>query len=146
MRSICWLALAALLFALPGCGFSGAPSWLQGDWIYDLDASQKALADETKAAPAGGGLFNGMANALGGMLLPGFSGMEMRITDNDLMVLVNGNGQTVSYQVVSSVPDQQCLIKQSDGSLVTFYKAGDEIYRYPDKGGAQIKIFFKRKS
>ncbi|MCE0523924.1 MAG: hypothetical protein LV480_13530 [Methylacidiphilales bacterium] len=145
MRSISRLVLATLLLVLPGCSFSGAPSWLQGDWIYDLDASQKAATVPAQPSSVTG-IFDGMANAMSGMILPAFSGMEMRITDREVMVIVNGNGQSLTYQVVGSVPDQECLIKQSDGTLVTFYKAGDEIYRYPDKGGAKIKIFFKRKS
>jgi hypothetical protein len=146
MRSIYWLALATLLFVLPGCSFSGAPSWLKGDWIFDLDVSQKAAAEASKPQPSGVGIFDGMANAMVGMLLPGFSGLELRITDKEVMAMMNGNGETLTYEVVGSVPDQECLIKQSDGKLVTFYKAGDEIYRYPDKGGNKFKLFFKRKS
>jgi hypothetical protein len=146
MRSICWLALATLLFVLPGCSFSSAPSWMQGDWIFDLDTSQKAAAEPAKPPPSGGGMLDGMADALVGMLLPSFSGLELKITDKEVMAMMNGNGETLTYQVISSVPDQECLIKQSDGKLVTFYKAGDEIYRYPDQGGSKFKIFFKRKS
>src|SRR5271156_4668653 len=103
MRSICWLALATLLFVLPGCSFSGAPSWLQGDWIFDLDASQKAAAEPAKPPPSGGGMLDGMADALIGMLLPSFSGMELRITDKEVMALANGNGETLTYEVISSV-------------------------------------------
>jgi hypothetical protein len=137
--------LAAFLFVLPGCSFSSTPSWLQGDWIFDLDASQKAIGAPAKAPPSGGGLFDGMANALGGMLLPACSGLEMRITNKEVMVLLNGNGKALTYEVVSSVSNQECLIKQSDGKLVTFYKAGDEIYMYSE-GGAKFKVFLKRKS
>ncbi|HEV3272874.1 MAG TPA: hypothetical protein VGZ93_11895 [Candidatus Methylacidiphilales bacterium] len=145
MRSISRLALAALLFVLPGCSFSGAPSWMQGDWIFDLDASQKAMNEPAKPPPGGGGLFDAMANAMGGMLLPAVSGMELRITDKEIMTMMNGNGKAQTYEVVSTVPDQECLIKLSDGTLQTYYKAGDSIYAYPDKGG-KTKLFFKRKS
>jgi hypothetical protein len=143
MRSISWLALATLLFVLPGCSFSSTPSWLKGDWIFDLDASQKA--GETDKPPASGGILDGLANAMSGMLLPALSGMELRITDKEVMAMMNGNGKAQTYEVVSSVPDRECLVKLADGTLETYYKAGDKIYTHPDKGG-QTKLFFKRKS
>jgi hypothetical protein len=146
MRSISWLALATLLFVLPGCSFSSTPSWLKGDWIFDLDASQKAAAEPAKPPPSGGGMLDGMANAMFGALLPAFSGLELKITDKEFMAMMNGNGKAQTYEVISSVPDQECLIKLSDGTLETYYKAGDEIYTYPDKGGGKTKLFFKRKS
>jgi hypothetical protein len=61
------------------------------------------------------------------------------------MVTGTGDGKTDMYEVVSSVPDRECLLKQSNGALVTYYKAGDSIFTYPD-WGPKIKLFFKRKS
>jgi len=87
-----------------------------------------------------------MADAMGAMLLPLFTGMELRITDKEIMVTTSGNGKAIAYEVVSSIPDQECQLKQSDGLLVTYYKSGDEIYRYPDSGSSKIKLFFKRKA
>ena len=145
MRSICWLALATLFFVLPGCSFSSTSSWLKGDWIFDLDASKKALGEP--AHPPGGGdpLADGIGRQQNLAALAAVSDLKISITDKETAFTVKGKRTVVSYEVVSSVPDQKCVLKVSNGIAVTYYKAGDDIYLYPDKGSPQIKLYFKRK-
>jgi len=139
VRAISWLALAALLFVLTGCSFSGAPSWLQGDWIFDADASEKA-ADETANAQRHAGIVSHVYSPL----LSAFSSTEVSITDKEVLITITGKGNAQTYEVVSSVPDQECLLKLSDGTLLTYHKAGEGIYTYTD-WGPKIKLFYKRK-
>ena len=141
MRSL-YLLMITVVLLLPGCDFSGTPSWLAGDWSFDADTSKRAMTESTPAKDSS--LMSGLSSMLGGMLLPQLDGMELRITGHDLMTLVHGNGTSQTFQIVSQ-SDQECLIKTADGKLCTFYHAGDAIYQYPD-GGGQIKIFYKRKS
>ena len=139
MRSICWLALMTPLFVLPGCSSSSIPPWLQGDWIFDMDASEKA-AIETANAQSHHGVFGRIYTPF----LSTFSITELRITDKEVTVTGTGDGKTDTYEVVSSVPDRECLLKQSNGTLVTYYKAGDSIWAYSD-WGPKIKPFLQEK-
>ena len=110
--------------------------------MFDADATKKAM---TQASPPKDGTptFD-ISSMLSGMLLPQLEGMELKFSGHELYVLIHGNGTSQTFQIVSQ-SDTECLIKTTDGKLTTFFRAGDEIYQFPD-GGSQFKIFFKRKS
>ena len=132
--------LAALV--LTGC--SGAPSWLEGDWVFDADRSQREASAANTAKP--GDLMGGLTAMLQNMITPQLQGMELTFTATDEINTVQGQGKDYKYQIVKE-SSTECSLKKGGrlgGNLLS--RAGDEVYTFATGGLSNFKIYFRRKS
>ena len=132
------LVLAALL-----AGCSGAPDWIQGEWIFDADRSQREM--QIPAPTANQDLLDGMAALLGNAFMAQLKDMKLTITRNQETEIFRGRQKSVPYQVINKSATE-CTLQQPDGTMETYHRDGAEIYIYGNGAVSSIKAYFRRKS
>ena len=136
-RALTFVPSVLLIFVLAAC--SGAPSWLEGNWILDVDRTSEV--NKKDAAATNNPALNAGVN-MGVMFLPALAGSTVKITDKDIITNVRGEEKYVSYEVMTATP-LEVDVKKSDGTIQHFYRDGDDIYTYVP-GNEAFKFYLKR--